>query len=151
MLTDVELLFAPGREERWLRFGRPSAERQIDGRRRIVSFAPGDIFGLVRWRGNDFGTVESRLDIVRAVAPGEALTSAPCVAPGGELLLGLRGWPRVERALKAIDSVEALGLRPEEAAPAYWRHVAKRVEAGGKPRAYDAARHRAWRARLELQ
>jgi hypothetical protein len=105
----------------------------------------------MRWEGGPFGTVASRLDIVRAVAPGAPMTLTPFVAPGGELLLRLRGWPRVQRALAAVDSVEALGVSPENAAPDYWRHVGNRILAGLEPRAYDAARHRAWRFRKALQ
>ena len=46
---------------------------------------------------NDFGTVVSRIDIVRAVAPGEAYQTLPFVRPGGEILLRISGWPKVER------------------------------------------------------
>jgi len=148
--TEVELIFLPGRVERWIRFGRPSAERIVDRRRRVLSFPVGAVFALMRWEGGPFGTVASRLDIVRAVAPGAPMTLTPFVAPGGELLLRLHGWPRVQRALGAIDSVEALGVSPETAAPAYWRHVGNRILAGLEPRPYDAARHRAWRFRKAL-
>jgi hypothetical protein len=45
----------------------PSAgERIIDRRRRLVEFRPGAVFALVRWRAGDYGTVESRIAILRA-------------------------------------------------------------------------------------
>ena len=63
------------------------AEKVLDRRRRIVSFAPGSIFAFVRWASNDYGTVISRVDIVRSVAPGEAFSTLPFVRPGGDILL----------------------------------------------------------------
>jgi hypothetical protein len=150
VLTEVELIFVEGREERWLRFGRPVGERVLDRRRRIACFAPGAVFALVRWRGDDHGTMDSRLDVLRAVAAGEPFTRSPFVAPGGELLARLHGWSKVERALRAIDTVEAAGVAPSEAAPDYWRHVGNRLTAGFEPRAYDRRRHEAWLLRRTL-
>lgn len=144
MLTDVELLFQEGQVERWIRFGRWAEERIIDRRRRVVSFAPGSIFALVRWQGGDYGTTQSRLDILRAVRPGEAFTTTPFVAPGGKLYARLQGWPKVQKALEVIEAVETLGIEPADAAPDYWRCMANRIEAGQRPRAYSLARHRAW-------
>jgi hypothetical protein len=150
MLTEVELLWLEGRIERWLRFGRPAAERIIDRHRRVVGFAPGVVFALVRWRANDFGTAESRIDILRAVHPGEAFTTTPCVAPGGERLLHIGGWSKVQPVLAAIDAVERLRIDPADAAPDHWRHVHNRLAAGAPPRLYSHAQHRAWRLRRRL-
>jgi len=144
MLTDVELLFQEGQVERWIRFGRWAEERMIDRRRRVVSFAPGSMFALVRWQGGDYGATQSRLDILRAVRPGEAFTTTPFVAPGGELHARLQGWPKVQKALETIEAVEALGIEPADAAPDYWRCMANRIEVGQRPRPYSLARHRAW-------
>lgn len=151
MLTDVELLFLAGRVERWIRFGRRAAERDIDRRRRVVSFAPGAVFCLVRWASNDFGTVESRLDILRAVDLGEPFTCLPYVAPGGELLLHVQGWPRVQQALAAIDAAEACGVAAPDVAPDHWRHVGNRLAAGLSPRPYSRARHSAWQWRRAVE
>lgn len=150
MSTDVELLWLEGQIERWVRFGRPAAERLIDRRRRVLSFAPGAVFALVRWRANDYGTVESRIDILRAVRAGEAFTTVPFVAPGGELLLHVGGWPKVQRVLEAIDAVERAGVNPADAAPDHWRHVATRVGAGETPRPYALRRHRTWLMRRRI-
>lgn len=149
MMTDVELLHLEGRIERWIRFGRPSYERLIDRRRRVVSFAPGAVFALVRWQAGEHGTEVSRIDIVRAVKPGEALTTVPFVAPGGELLLHIQGWPKVQKVLGAIDAVEALGIDPKDASHDHWRCVMSRLAAGETPRPYDLKRHRAWLLRRE--
>ena len=40
----------------------------------------------------------SRLDIVRAVAPGEPYQTLPFVRPGGDILLKVQGWPDVSSA-----------------------------------------------------
>ena len=68
-LTHVELTWLEKRIEHWIRFGRIAEEKVLDRRRRIVSFPPGGVFAFARWASNDFGTIISRIDIVRAVAP----------------------------------------------------------------------------------
>ena len=65
-MTEVVLVFYEGRIEHWLRFGTQDRERILDRRRRVIAFAPGEIFAFVRWEANDYGTVLSRLDILRA-------------------------------------------------------------------------------------
>jgi len=143
-LTHVTLTWIEQRIEHWLRFGRPAEETILDRERRVVSFAPGSIFAFVRWASNDYGTVVSRIDIVRAVAPGERYQTLPFVRPGGEILLRVHGWPKVERALRFIDQVDALGIDPAEAAPDYWRHLNNRIAAGHAPRRYTREQHAAW-------
>ena len=91
------LVFYEGRIEHWLRFGTQDRERILDRRRRVIAFAPGEIFAFVRWESNDYGTVLSRLDILRACDAGEVIATVPGVTPGGEILLRLDGWPRVKR------------------------------------------------------
>jgi hypothetical protein len=76
-MTEVMLVFYEGRIEHWLRFGTEDRERILDRRRRIVSFAPGKIFAFVRWEGNEYGTVLSRLDILRAPNAGEIVATVP--------------------------------------------------------------------------
>jgi hypothetical protein len=142
--TRVELVFLKDRIERWVRFGRPIAEQVHDRRRRALMFAPGAVFAFVRWRAGEFGTVESRLAVLRAVAPGTAFTTYPEVAPGAEILLDVTGWTRVQAVLEAIDAVEGSGVPPHLVAPDYWRHVGARVGAGLLPREYSRRRHRAW-------
>jgi len=149
-LTDVELLWIEGKVERWIRFGRVAQERTFDRRRRVVSFAPNSVFAFVRWASNDYGTLVSRIDILRACGPGELLSTVPGITPGGEVLLRISGWPKVECALAAIDAVEALGIRPEDACPDHWQHVHNRISAGETPRPYARNRHRAWLLRREM-
>ena len=116
----------------------------------VVSFAPGSIFAFIRWAANDYGTILSRIDILRAVAPAEAFSTVPHVRPGGESLLHLSGWRKVEKVLQAIDSVEAFGIDPADAAPEHWRPVHNRLSVGEKPRPYTHSRHQAWRNRRKL-
>jgi len=148
--TLVELNFDKGKVERWIRFGHKSYEQIIDRRRSIVGFAPDSIFAFVRWAANDHGTVVSRIDIVRATHRGEPFQTLPYVRPGGEILLRLNGWPKVQRALAAIDAVEALGLDPAEASLDHWRHVHNRLAANLEPHAYTPERHAAWLHRRRI-
>jgi hypothetical protein len=150
-LTRVELLWLEKRVERWIRFGRIAEEMFLDRRRRVVAFAPGAVFAFVRWAANEHGTIVSRIDILRAVAPGEACSTIPFVAPGGEILLRLSGWPKVEATLVAIDAVERTGINPADACPDHWRHVMNRLSAGETPRAYSPDRHRAWLRRRRVE
>jgi hypothetical protein len=149
-LTDVELIWLRRRTENRIRFGRPVKQQVIDLDRRIVSFAPGSTFAFVRWSANEFGTVLSRIDVVRAVKAGERYQTLPFVCPGGDILLRMNGWPKVERVLQVIDTIEALGLDPVEVAPEHWQHVHNRLSVNETPRAYTLGRHRAWLRRREL-
>lgn len=149
-LTMVELTWIEKRVERWIRFGRIVEDRIVDRRRRIVGFAPGSIFAFVRWASNDYGTIASRIDILRAVAPGKSYSTVPYVQPGGEILLRLNGWPKVEAALHSIDDVERLGIAPEDASPEHWQHVHNRLTAGETPRPYAMKQHRAWLLRRHV-
>jgi hypothetical protein len=149
-LTHVELTWIEKKIEHWLRFGRRAEEKILDRRRSISSFNPGSIFAFVRWASNDHGTIVSRLDVVRAVEPGARFQTLPFVRPGGEILLRVNGWPKVERVLQAIDTVEALGIDAADAAPEYWRHLHNRLAAGHEPRAYMREQHAAWRKRRSV-
>jgi hypothetical protein len=150
-LTHVELIWLENRIEHWIRFGRDLAEQILDRRRRILTFAPNSVFAYVRWAANDFGTVVSRIDILRAVGPGEAFSTIAYVRPGGEILLRLSGWPKVERVLQAIDAVEQFGIDPADACPDHWRHVQNRLASGDAPRLYTRERHRAWLLRRRIE
>lgn len=150
-LTAVHLLWVEKRVERWIRFGRVVHEEILDRRRRVVGFEPDSIFAFVRWAANDYGTAVSRLDVLRAVSPGEAYCTVPCVAPGADILLRTFGWTQTERALKAIDAIERGGVDPCDVAPDHWRHVHDRLAAREAPRPYTRERHRAWLLRRRLQ
>jgi hypothetical protein len=143
-LTTVEILWLEKRIENRVRFGRSVSEKVVDRNRRVLSFAPGSIFAFVRWTSNDFGTVLSRVDILRAAIPGQRYSTVPWITPGGESLLRLSGWPKVERVLQLIDAVEALDIDPADVAPDYWRHAHNRLSVNETPRPYTRSRHQAW-------
>ena len=149
-LTEVELIHLEGKVERWVRFGSEREDRILDRRRRVLAFAPGSVFAFVRWASNDFGTVVSRIDIARAPHAGEPFSTIPYVTPGAEILLRISGWPKVEEVLAAVDQVEGLDLRAEDACPDHWRHVGNRIIAGEAPRAYTRERHSAWLLRRRI-
>jgi hypothetical protein len=143
-LTTVEILWLEKRIENRVRFGRSVSEKVVDRDRRVLSFAPGSIFAFVRWTSNDFGTVLSRVDILRAAIPGQRYSTVPWITPGGESLLRLSGWPKVERVLQLIDAVEALDIDPADVAPDYWHHAHNRLSVNETPRPYTRSRHQAW-------
>ena len=149
-MTEVALVFYEGRIEHWLRFGTHQREQILDRRRRVIGFAPGEVFAFVRWEANDYGTVLSCLDILRACGPGEAVTTLPGVTPGGEILLRLNGWPRVKRALDTIAAIEQLGIDPTDVAPDWWRHLHNRIVCNLSHRAYSRAQHAVWLRRREV-
>jgi hypothetical protein len=149
-LTHVELLWLEKRIENWIRFGRHADEKVLDRQRRILSFAPGHLFAFVRWVSNDFGTVISRIEVIRTVAPGQRCANVPYVRPGGDILLRLSGWPKVERVLQIADAIESLGIDPADAAPDYWHHVHNRMSVNEVPRSYTRSRHQAWLHRRRL-
>jgi len=149
-LTHVELTHIEKRVENWIRFGREAQEQILDRRRRIFSFHPGSVFAFVRWAANDFGTIASRIDILRAVALGQPCQTVPFVRPGGEILLRVAGWPKVEQVLRHIDAVEEAGIDVCAVAPDHWWHVGNRLNAGEQPRTYTMVRHQAWLRRREI-
>lgn len=148
--TLVELTWQKQKIEHWIRFGRKTYERILDRRRSVVGFAPNSIFAFVRWAAGEHGTIISRIDIVRAIGRGEPFQTLPFVRPGGDILLRLDSWPKVERALAAIDALEALGFDPADASPDHWRHVHNRLTTGHEPRAYAPDQHAAWIKRRRI-
>ena len=149
-MTRVELTWIEKKIEYWIRFGQAANEQIVDRRQRILSFRPNTVFAFVRWASNDFGSIISRIDIVRAIGRGEPFQTLRVVRPGGDILLRLDSWSKVQRALAAIDAVEALGLDPADASPDHWRHVHNRLAAGLEPNAYTPERHAAWIGRRRI-
>jgi Protein of unknown function (DUF2840) len=145
-VTQVELLWIEKRVENRIRFGHIIHQTILDGRR--VSFAPGSIFAFVRWASSEYGTVVSHIHILRA--PGERYSTVPFVQPGGEILLNLAGWPKVEKVFHAIEVVEALGINPADAAPEHWHHVHNRLSVNETPRPYTHTQHQAWLRRQRI-
>lgn len=150
-LAEVELASIEGRLEQWIPFGRIAATRVLGRSASVAAFRPGASFAFVRWTSNDYGTVHSSIAIVTAVAAGLPYRALPFIRPGGDILLRIDGWPKVQRVLEAIDAVEAAGIDPCDAAPDHWRHVGSRVAAGMAFRPYGADRHAAWLRRRAIE
>ena len=150
-LTHVELIWRPRQIEHRLRFGRAFKETIVNSSRRLVSFTPNAIFCCVRWAINDHGCVMSQLDIVRTVHACEAYQTLPLIRPGGDILLRMEGWSKVQRVLARIDAIEALGVSAVDVAPEYWRHVHNRFTANMEPRSYTRLQHKVWMLRRRAQ
>ena len=146
----VELVWIEGRTNHWIRFGHWYGERVHSRSHRTVAFPVGAVFAYLRWQANDYGTVGATFVVIRVVRPGEPAATYPGVDPGGELLLSVHGWARVQRVLDLIDQVEARKLDPSRIATAYWRHVHNRIAAGQSCRSYTHEQHRAWELRKEF-
>ncbi|HWB47983.1 MAG TPA: DUF2840 domain-containing protein [Stellaceae bacterium] len=86
----------------------------------------------------------------QSVSTGEQYQTLPFVRPGGDILLRLDGWPKVQRVLQAIDAVEALGIDAADASTDYWRHVHNRLTVGDEPRPYSTTQHMAWLMRQRV-
>ncbi|MCU0839877.1 MAG: DUF2840 domain-containing protein [Rhodospirillales bacterium] len=141
-LTEVETVFYPDQVNHRLRFGHPVADEDIDRRRAILRFRPGQVFGFVWWEANAFGTQAWAFAVCEAVEPPADAYGLPNVRPGAAVHLyaagrsqGRHGSSRqvkrtvgpVERALALIDRLEADGFDPALVAPAYYRAAASRL------------------------
>ncbi|MFB4382275.1 DUF2840 domain-containing protein [Agrobacterium sp. LR_9] len=149
-LTEVELTWVEKRIENWIRFGREVSEQVLDRRRRVLRFAPDSVFAFVRWVANDYGTIASHIDVLRTTRAGEPQQTVPFVRPGGDILLKVEGWPKVERVLQMIDAIEATGIDPSDVSPDHWRHVHNRMVAGEQPRPYTVQLHKAFLLRRRV-
>jgi hypothetical protein len=118
----------------------------------LCHFAPASIFAFVRWVSDQYGTDVSRIDILRAVRPGQSYSTVSYVRPGGEVLLRLVGRSKIESALKAIDAVRKLGVDPADSEPEYWRMVHNRlvVKPPDRFHTYTHSQHNAWLRRRNV-
>ncbi|RQV09072.1 DUF2840 domain-containing protein [Burkholderia cenocepacia] len=149
-LTRVSLAYIEQRIDLYLRFGEPARIVRLDRWRRVAVFLPGAIFCRIRWHANDYGTVLWQLMVMQACTPLDAAQRIPGVLPGARLLLHAEGEPAVRAVLAQLDAIEALGIAPSAASPAYWRTLGNRLAARLPLPAYTAERHAAWLAGREL-
>lgn len=143
-LTRVALAYIEARFKLYLRFGEPARTHQLDRWRRSAVFLPGAVFCRVRWQSNDFGTVRWQLMVMQACTSLDAAQRIPGVQPGACLLLHAEGDGQVRAVLERIDAIEARGIAPADASPAYWRTLANRLAARLPLPEYTAERHAAW-------
>ncbi|MBH1411243.1 DUF2840 domain-containing protein [Pseudomonas fluorescens] len=145
-LTRVSLAYVEQRIDLYLRFGEPARIVRLDRWRRVAVFLPGAMFCRIRWHANEYGTVRWQLMVMQACTPLDAAQRIPGVLPGARLLLHAEGEPAVRAVLAQLDAIEALGIAPNAASPAYWRTLGNRLAARLPLPAYTAERHAAWLA-----
>ena len=143
-LTRVSLAFLERRFKLYLRFGEPARTQRLDRWRSLAVFMPNAVFCRIRWQANDYGTVRWQLMVIQACTPLDAAQRIPGVQPGARLLLHAEGEQSVRVVLERIDAIEALGIAPAAASPAYWRTLANRLAARLPLPEYTTERHSAW-------
>lgn len=149
-LTRVALAYIEARFKLYLRFGEPARTHQLDRWRRCAVFLPGAVFCRIRWQANDYGTIRWQLMVMQACTSLDAAQRIPGVQPGARLLLHAEGENQVRAVLECIDAIEALGIAPVGASPAYWRTLANRLAARLPLPEYTVERHVAWLIGKEL-
>jgi hypothetical protein len=142
-LTRVVLAFVPERVNNRLRFGRPVHEMRLDRWRTIAQFAPESVFCRVCWLANDYGTTVWNLSVLQAGNAGESMQSMAGVFPGARRLLLASGELKVQQVLRVIDAIEALGIDPVAASPAYWQLLHNRLATREPLPDYKLERHAA--------
>lgn len=145
-LTRVSLAYVAHRINLYLRFGEPAYPVQRDRWRHVAAFCPASIFCRIHWEANDYGTVRWQLMVMQACTSLDAVQRIPGVKPGARLLLHAEGERQVRAVLACIDAIEALGIAPTDASPAYWRTLGNRLAAREPLPPYTAERHAAWLA-----
>ncbi len=143
-LTRVALAYIEPRFKLYLRFGEPAHTQRFDRWRSLAVFLPNAVFCRIRWQANDYGTVRWQLMVMQACMPMDGAQRIPGVQPGARLLLHAEGEQSVRVVLERIDAIEALGIAPAAASPAYWRTLANRLAARLPLPEYTAERHSAW-------
>lgn len=145
-LTRVALAYIDQRFDLYLRFGEPARILRLDQWRRCALFLPGAMLCRIRWQANAYGTIRWQLMVMQACTPLDGAQRIPGVQPGARLLLHAEGDKTVRAVLERIDAIEALGIAPADASPAYWRTLGNRLAARLPLPDYSAERHAAWLA-----
>ncbi|WP_313315947.1 DUF2840 domain-containing protein [Pulveribacter sp.] len=143
-LTRVSLAFLEHRFKLYLRFGEPARTLRLDRWRSVAVFTPSAVFCRIRWQANDYGTIRWQLMVMQACTPMDDAQRIPGVRPGARLLLHAEGEQSVRAVLARIDAIEAQGITPDGASPAYWRTLGNRLAARLPLPEYSAERHAAW-------
>jgi len=128
-LTRVALAYIDQRFDLYLRFGDPSRIIRFDRWRRCAVFTPNAVLCRIRWQANDYGTIRWQLMVMQACMPMDGAQRIPGVQPGARLLLHAEGEQSVRAVLERINGIEALGITPATASPAYWRTLGNRLAA----------------------
>ena len=135
-ITRLSLSRAGRRGNDRLLLGRPTLSVRVSENLEELRFNPSQVFGFVRWRGDQYGTQTWRVVVAQAGRPGERITRIPGVKPGAHLLLHAFGKTRAKRALRVIDMLSEAHVL-HEIAPAYWRHIHSQISKNEKPEPHD--------------
>jgi hypothetical protein len=142
-LTRVTLAFVPERVNNRLRFGKPTHQLVLDRWRSCAHFPPDAIFCRICWLANDYGTTVWHLSVLQAGRPGQPLQRMAGVLPGALRLLHVSGELKVQRVLRLIERIEALGIDLTEVSPSYWQLLHGRLAAREALPEYSLERHAA--------
>lgn len=140
--TIVIIAYRKNRINHRLLFGEPSFIVRRGWRRSLACFCPNRIFGYERWRGDQYGTQDWRLYICLTVGEG-AVTSAPGILPGADLLLAARGKTRVKQAFSTFGALNHEFGKLENVPPAHWRRIHNALQTGQSAKAEGNAKARA--------
>ena len=103
--TLVQLHFVRGMINHRLRFGQPETKTKLDKYRSLASFSDGSIFGYIRWRANEYGTIDWRVYVLKAQSSGY-ISHVNGISPAVKILMSAEGKPAVKRCLNALDKLE---------------------------------------------
>lgn len=150
-LTRVSLAYVERRINLYLRFGHPARIIELDRWRRVAVFVPDAVFCRIRWEANDHGTVRWQLMVLQAGTSLDVVQRIAGILPGARILLRAEGEQQAKAVLQRIDGIEALGIDPAHASPAYWGTLGNRLFARLPLPDYSMERHAAWLAGRALQ
>jgi len=118
--TLVQLHFVRGMINHRLRFGQPEAKTKLDKYRSLASFPEGSIFGYIRWRANEYGTIDWRVYVLKAQADG-LRSEVAGITPAVKILVSAQGKPAVKRCFTALDALEKeVGGTLDDVPESYW-------------------------------
>ena len=123
MLTHMQIHFVKDIINHRLLFGEPIETIKLDRFRRLAVFKPQSIFGYIRWRANNFGTVDWRLYVVKTGHEG-LMTQVRGISPAVKLLVSVSGRDPMKRALSVMDDIKAQSINGLIGVPeSYWQAV----------------------------
>ena len=118
--TLVQIHFVRGLINHRLRFGQPASVTKLDKYRSVAIMPIGSIFGYIRWKANEYGTIDWRVYVLKAQDTGY-ISEVLGVSPAVKILVSAQGKPAVKRCLKALDNLEKQAGSSLETVPeSYW-------------------------------
>lgn len=123
MLTHVQIHFVKDIVNHRLLFGEPIETIKLDRFRRLAVFEPQSIFGYIRWRANNFGTIDWKLYVAKTGGDG-LMTQVRGISPAVKLLVSVSGRDPMKRALPVLDDIKAKSNTGLIGVPeSYWQAV----------------------------